>query len=106
MTRPRVTTGLLVDGEAPRCPHCAAYMDDAQVPLGMLLNGWPIPQYVPAESDGFAHPRENLMVDCPECGRASYLAIDGVKAKLVAARTTADIEYIVEHWGPRHASSP
>lgn len=103
MTRPRVTKGGLVDGEAPRCPHCAAHMDDAQITLGALLAQWPLPSFEVSQPDGYAWPpHRGLVVACPECAKPSCLAIGPNVPKLVAARTESDLSYIVHHWGPRH----
>lgn len=103
MTRPRITRGGLVDGHAPRCPHCAAPMDHATITLGALLDAWPLPSFVTA-GDGFAWPpQQGVVVDCPECARPSCLAIGGNISKLIPARTSADLAYVADHWGPRHA---
>ena len=96
--KPRMTTGLMTERDTPECPHCGAHMDQATVSLGELLSGWPIPSFIPVERDGHAWNTHNLVLfDCPGCGKPSALAIEAGPAdtaKLIAARTSADREFV------------
>lgn len=95
MTKPRMTKEPLdPDRGAPSCPHCGGTMEDSTITLDALIAGWPVPERVAVEADGYAHGYHHLTVTCGWCAAPSVLAIDWRDIKLVALRTEKDERYL------------
>jgi endogenous inhibitor of DNA gyrase (YacG/DUF329 family) len=92
MQRPRVTTAMVWDREAPDCPHCGGEMGEARVSLDDIITHWPLAEWVQTPG-GWADPDRQLTVECPTCQRLSGFAVareQGSSHRLVACCTAKD----------------
>ena len=95
MTQPIMTQEYLHDRTTPICPHCSGQMYDVTVWLESIVMNWPLPKRIAVEDDGYAYEgQQDVIVECPDCGKPSALAIDADRVKLVACRTAKDMELV------------